>query len=225
MSGAPSPSWSRAVAPTLPTSTSTCSSGSPASPSTATSGSLSTWRPSTTPTTGTTRRLPLSTPTGPGAKLEKRRLSPGTSAAPSTTWPSPPTVMATVTVTASTSGAKAARDLASTVSPILPGPLPGRVTPACTSSPASPRVWSTPSSTLFLRASPLCASGGDRVATTGPPSTSSAGRRRLCPRQLDDVGRQQGQGSLDRQELAPVCPRHPQGWQSYLVQRYLPIRA
>merc|ERR1712121_149647 len=53
---------------------------------------------------------------------------------------------------------------------------------------------------------------------------NSAGRQRIRSRQSDDVGRQQGQGRLDRQELAPVCPRPPQGRPPHLVQRHLPVR-
>merc|ERR1711872_635664 len=78
MSGAPSPLKSRVVARTPPTFTSTCSFTSPASKSTATTGSWSTSLLSTTPPTGTTRRLLLLIPTGPGAMSPTRRLSPGT---------------------------------------------------------------------------------------------------------------------------------------------------
>merc|ERR1711872_555776 len=77
------------------------------------------------------------------------------------------------TATVSTTGAKVARDSASMVSPTWPGPSPGRDTLACTSSLASPRVWSTLSSMLCLRVSPLRASGMDRTVTTGPPPTMS----------------------------------------------------
>merc|ERR1719334_730848 len=173
MSGAPSPLKWRVVARTPPTFTSTCSFTSPASQSTATTGSLSTSLLSTTPTTGTTRRLLLLILTGPGAMSPTRQLSPGTCAVPSTTRPSPLMVMATVTATVSTTGAKVARDSASMVSPTWPGPSPGRDTLACTSSLASPRVWSTLSSILCLRVSPSSASGGDRTVTTGPPPTMS----------------------------------------------------
>merc|ERR1719334_557590 len=173
MSGAPSPLKWRVVARTPPTFTSTCSFTSPASQSTATTGSLSTSLLSTTPTTGTTRRLLLLILTGPGAMSPTRQLSPGTCAVPSTTRPSPLMVMATVTATVSTTGAKVARDSASMVSPTWPGPSPGRDTLACTSSLASPRVWSTLSSILCLRVSPSSASGGDMTVTTGPPPTMS----------------------------------------------------
>merc|ERR1712131_129955 len=79
MSGAPSPLRWRVVARTPPTFTSTCSFTSPASKSTATTGSWSTSKLSTTPTTGTTRRLLLLILTGPLAMSPRRRLSPGLS--------------------------------------------------------------------------------------------------------------------------------------------------
>merc|ERR1719334_1366165 len=77
MSGAPSPLKWRVVARTPPTFTRTCSFTSPASQSTATTGSCSTSLLSTTPTTGTTRRLLLLILTGPGAMSPTRQLSPG----------------------------------------------------------------------------------------------------------------------------------------------------
>merc|ERR1719334_2577692 len=217
MSGAPSPLKWRVVARTPPTFTSTCSFTSPASQSTATTGSLSTSLLSTTPTTGTTRRLLLLILTGPGAMSPTRRLSPGTWAVPSTTRPSPLMVMAMVTATVSTTGAKVARDSASMVSPTWPGHSPGKDTLACTSSLASPRVWSTLSSILCQRVSPLSASGGDRAVTTGPPPTMSGMKaltstaileeQSIVPKATDETFKQKLYETHEKKNPAFVKPK------------------